>query len=378
MASTIPAIPDPGNDIASLKQTVLALKQAVEIFAGMRGNKATSAAATTADITTLKNQINNIAAVTSTFDTTITIDPLASSLNQGLVINQSAAGSINQNQYAFNSITISSDTVDNTAAIPFPLVDALLVSMTTGGSTVRGVRQAIEVDMFMTATSNASNPNPEYIGVEIISVAGANDNGTGGTPKGALFGLGAQSLLEPGATNWLNVTGAEFNTGVFTGASVAIKSGIQIAAAPNDAVQGSTIDAAIWLQAQNPTVGWQYGFLIGGTGSIPMNANGTLFGTTGNNGGTAVTNGIDISSYAYTGNAIHTPGFAVDSVGGITCPRVLTVPVTVSSLPSAATAGDGARAFVTDATATTFGSTVAGSGANKVPVYSDGTNWKIG
>lgn len=51
---------------------------------------------------------------------------------------------------------------------------------------------------------------------------------------------------------------------------------------------------------------------------------------------------------------------------------------TVSTLPSAATAGAGARAFVTDATATTFLSTVAGSGSNKVPVVSDGANWKIG
>lgn len=51
---------------------------------------------------------------------------------------------------------------------------------------------------------------------------------------------------------------------------------------------------------------------------------------------------------------------------------------TVAGLPSAATAGVGARSFVTDATATTFLSTVAGGGANKVPVVSDGTNWLIG
>jgi hypothetical protein len=51
---------------------------------------------------------------------------------------------------------------------------------------------------------------------------------------------------------------------------------------------------------------------------------------------------------------------------------------TVSTLPSASASGTGYRAFVTDATATTFASTVAGGGANKVPVYSDGTNWKIG
>jgi hypothetical protein len=60
----------------------------------------------------------------------------------------------------------------------------------------------------------------------------------------------------------------------------------------------------------------------------------------------------------------------------------LYVPVTgsttVASLPAASTAGVGARSFVTDATATTFLSTVAGGGANKVPVVSDGTNWLIG
>ena len=50
----------------------------------------------------------------------------------------------------------------------------------------------------------------------------------------------------------------------------------------------------------------------------------------------------------------------------------------VASLPSAATSGAGARAFVTDATATTSHSTVAGGGANKVPVVSDGAAWLIG
>ena len=50
----------------------------------------------------------------------------------------------------------------------------------------------------------------------------------------------------------------------------------------------------------------------------------------------------------------------------------------VAGLPSAAQAGAGSRAFVTDANATTFLSVVAGGGANKVPVVSDGTNWLIG
>jgi len=51
---------------------------------------------------------------------------------------------------------------------------------------------------------------------------------------------------------------------------------------------------------------------------------------------------------------------------------------TVANLPSAITSGAGARAIVTDANATTFASVVAAGGANVVPVFSDGTNWRIG
>ena len=51
---------------------------------------------------------------------------------------------------------------------------------------------------------------------------------------------------------------------------------------------------------------------------------------------------------------------------------------TVATLPSAVTSGKGARSFVTDALAPTFGTTVVTGGAVAVPVYSDGTNWKVG
>jgi hypothetical protein len=51
---------------------------------------------------------------------------------------------------------------------------------------------------------------------------------------------------------------------------------------------------------------------------------------------------------------------------------------TISNLQSASTAGIGARAFVTDAAGTTFASVAVGGGTNAVPVYSDGTNWRIG
>lgn len=58
--------------------------------------------------------------------------------------------------------------------------------------------------------------------------------------------------------------------------------------------------------------------------------------------------------------------------------NVRTASVAVASLVAAGTAGAGARAFVNDSSVTTFGSTVSAGGSNLVPVYSDGTNWKVG
>lgn len=54
----------------------------------------------------------------------------------------------------------------------------------------------------------------------------------------------------------------------------------------------------------------------------------------------------------------------------------IVTPVATASLPAAGVAGR--RHFVTDANATTFASIVAGGGANKIAVYDDGTNWRIG
>ena len=50
----------------------------------------------------------------------------------------------------------------------------------------------------------------------------------------------------------------------------------------------------------------------------------------------------------------------------------------VADLPSAIDSGSGARAFVSDATTPTFGNVVVGGGAVKIPVCSDGTDWRVG
>jgi hypothetical protein len=56
-------------------------------------------------------------------------------------------------------------------------------------------------------------------------------------------------------------------------------------------------------------------------------------------------------------------------------------PVTLTTLGTASAAGAGARAFINDsnvAAATNFGTVAVSGNTNIVPVYSDGTNWRVG
>ena len=52
--------------------------------------------------------------------------------------------------------------------------------------------------------------------------------------------------------------------------------------------------------------------------------------------------------------------------------------VTVANLPSPVVAGAGARAMVTDCGSAVFNALVTSGGANIVPCFSDGTQWRIG
>jgi hypothetical protein len=72
-------------------------------------------------------------------------------------------------------------------------------------------------------------------------------------------------------------------------------------------------------------------------------------------------------------------GYSTLEVGRLISYGVVnTQSTTVSGLAAAATAGAGARSFVTDGTAPVFGNTVTGGGAVPTPVYSDGTAWRVG
>jgi hypothetical protein len=100
---------------------------------------------------------------------------------------------------------------------------------------------------------------------------------------------------------------------------------------------------------------------------------------------------------AFFGISVSVPRVLLSNMGGMSLGNYTTIPddtasiqtigtpqqvtmqaTTVAGLPAASAANTGFRYLVSDATTTTFGAVVAGTGANRVPVYSDGTNWRIG
>lgn len=89
----------------------------------------------------------------------------------------------------------------------------------------------------------------------------------------------------------------------------------------------------------------------------------------------STSNRVTMIGNVYTGNGVNILNSSTNNVvfdAGYT--------YTVATLPTVATNAY-MNTFVSDSTVAAsgnFGAIVAGSGANKVPVYSDGTNWRIG
>lgn len=117
----------------------------------------------------------------------------------------------------------------------------------------------------------------------------------------------------------------------------------------------------------------------GGGGTVTVNLSGVLAST-------AIVTGAGFQKIQTTnsfarldsGGNISTPGFIETGVGTSDPGDVLIAPGAVSGLPTCQANTEGTRRSVTDATATTFLSVVAGGGSNHVPVFCDGNSWRIG
>lgn len=176
----------------------------------------------------------------------------------------------------------------------------------------------------------------------------------GGSPVGNV-GLGAQALNQLRSGN----------------SNVAI--GYTAAQNIHDGPAGVYIGNSVLNSATGTN---QYNTMVGnGAGFYVSNANactilGSWFGPSA-----ALNNIIAITDGSNPTNPQVDWGYTHANVWTFQYP-VCVVPSTVGALPAAGV--QGRRAFVSDATSTTFAAIAAGGGANPVPVYDDGTNWRIG
>lgn len=190
------------------------------------------------------------------------------------------------------------------------------------------------------------------------------------------------SVFVGGTTGNLTASG-NLNTGIGFVAMPSITTGSQNTGAGYTALLGVTTGA------NNTAVG------SGAGGGITTGIYNTCIGSTAGGGivagnyntvlGCNIPSQGDISGNIILGDGVgnirarHDAANWTLSGNLISTGTVKTLTTTVAGLPTAGTVGQ--RAFVTDGSTTLIlglGLTVAGGGANKVPVYDDGTNWKVG
>ena len=150
-----------------------------------------------------------------------------------------------------------------------------------------------------------------------------------------------------------------------TGSGFSIPVATFAIAAQNTAV-GYTALTAVTSGGGNTSLGYQAG------SALTTGGNNLILGNTAAASTTTVSNEITLGNSSIT--AFRIPGLTI--TGGAKWMNFGSS--TVALLPAAATAGLGARAFVTDALTPSFGVAVTGGGAVASPVYSNGTTWLVG
>jgi len=332
---------------------------------------------------TIKTDDNIYAAFDLTKEVGVAVGLGAGSIATNIAVGDTALDSnttgLNNVAVGYNALTSNTDGFQNTAVGSQALdantsgdyntavgYDALSAATTANNNTGVGYRtlQAITTGANNTAVGadalllNQTGSNnvavgyqaaDAYTGSDAVAVGvGALGAATTGTRNTA---VGKDALL-------LVVTGAD-NTAVGARA-------LDAATSSNNTAVGEDALGALTTGANNTAVGMQAG------DSLTTGSNNTVIGYDADVSAVGVSNEVTIGNSSVT--SFRVPGLSL--VVGVKYLNFGTL--TVATLPAAATAGANARAFVTDANATTFASIVAGGGANGVPVYSDGTNWRIG
>jgi hypothetical protein len=248
---------------------------------------------------------------------------------------------------------------------------SVLNSNTTGGSniaigfqsmlnnTTGGANVAIGAATLLHNTVDGNNIAIGAQALQNSNVGGASNIAIGN--QALVLNVTGYNNVAIGNSALFSLNGPRFNTAIGTNclSSVTVGEssvGIGYGAGPN-ASSGSG----------NIFIGFSSG------SSITTGANNLILGD-------SVDTGSNVSGCIVIGqNATNRLDYNLTNSGKWTAKAAIVLPVSaVASLPAGVA---GAVAFVNDATQTMtagVGAVVAGGGANRVPVYHDGTNWRIG
>lgn len=279
-------------------------------------------------------------------------------------------------RYGYSSLNAITTAVENTAFGWNTLASATTggfntaVGVNAGGTlTTGGNNVLVGRDAGRNITTGGSNT---YVG----DAAGVSTAGSGiqnvAVGNNALFAITtASGNVAVGALAGIALTTPNSNTLIGAAAGQSLISG------GNNVLLGSSCGNKLTSGNSNTILGFQ----VAST-TLTTGVRNILIGTASNTD-TIASNTVDtLIVGASTGSTPWLTGNLTAAAPSATFAGwVKTLVTTVASLPSAATAGIGARAFITDGSTTLIlglGLTAAGGGANKVPVYSDGTNWIVG
>ena len=274
------------------------------------------------------------------FPTAQTYSGVSSASNSWLWLNVGLSGTLSGLGFGYNSpftINISSDSVD-TQTNGANIITGLVVKDTVTTNSTGG-RQGLAGWVNITGIPSQP-PTSGYVGGSFTASASANLTGTGSGYtgySGALFGIAPTAAASSGATYLAEVTGAEYDIAVSTGASAANKYGLTIVQTNADSQQGVYDDAGIEFNNQgSAATKWKNGIMFGGYASIyPFSSSSTLINAQGRTqGGTSpavANNGVDFSAVTFSGCAFKSTGFCVDPSGNASVNTITATGQTVGS-----------------------------------------------
>ena len=240
-----------------------------------------------------------------------------------------------------------------------------------GSAAATGDRVTLTTNLLINGTTGNTAAGASYGSFAAYATANVNDNGTGtgaATSRGQLETINVIASLNNGATNWNSLQAAEFDVRVQAGASLYSKVGIAITQTNDDAVSGSTYDAAIGMANMTGNAsGWTNGILFGGLQGVwPFKSIATVI-TCANCG--TIDAFVDMSAATITTAFLKGPGYTVSGTGLVTglafVPTSATVPTNGMYLASANVVGISGNstgfAFVSSAALTLGANGVANS-----------------